>query len=136
MTSLVSRVISEDSLSLIDSVNSIKKSVLCPRSNDVNCISEEVLNTLDRQVTTYLRVHSVYCKAQERHFPFEFKVICDTFFRFKRLFGHYPLACFVAEHAWNIEEAYMDEFSYDLYGDTKSSSYIYSHDNTCMRESQ
>jgi hypothetical protein len=30
----------------------------------------------------------------------------------------------------------MDEFSYNLYGDTNSSSYIYSHDNTCMRKSQ
>lgn len=77
----------------------MKKSVLCPRSNDVNCVSEEALNSLDRQVTTCLRVHSIYCKAQERHFPFEFEVICDTFLRSKRLLGHYPLACFVAEHA-------------------------------------
>jgi hypothetical protein len=98
MTPSVIRVISGDSLSLIDSVNSIKKSVLCPRSNDINCISEEVLNSLDRQVTTYLRVHSVYCKAEERHLPFESEVICDIFFRSKRLFGHYPLACLVAEY--------------------------------------
>jgi hypothetical protein len=92
------RVISGDSLALIDSVTSIKKSVLCPRSNDVNCLSEEVLNSLDRRVTTDLRVHSVYCKAEERHLPFEFKVMCDIFLRSKRLFGHYPLACLVAEH--------------------------------------
>jgi hypothetical protein len=101
MTSLVIRVISGDSLSLIDSVNSNKKSVLSPRSNNVNCISEEVLNSPNGQVATSLRVHYVYCKAQERHFPFEFEVICDTFLRSERLFGHYPLACFVAEHALN-----------------------------------
>jgi hypothetical protein len=38
--------------------------MLCPRNNDVDPITEVVLNSLDAQVKTYLDVHSIRCEDE------------------------------------------------------------------------
>jgi hypothetical protein len=53
-TASLMKEMSGESLSVIDSIHSINKAILCSRSNDANCIREEILNTLDKQVKTYL----------------------------------------------------------------------------------
>jgi hypothetical protein len=40
-------------LSIIDSTDSINKAVICPRSDDVNYISEEAVNSLDGHIKSY-----------------------------------------------------------------------------------
>jgi hypothetical protein len=41
------------SLTVIDSTDSINKAVMCTRSNDVDYISEEAVNSLDGHIKSY-----------------------------------------------------------------------------------
>jgi hypothetical protein len=64
-TSLI-REIRGKSMFVVDSIHCIKDINFCPSSNDINRISEEVLNGLDEQIGTYLNTHSVDCKKKKK----------------------------------------------------------------------
>jgi hypothetical protein len=59
---------SREGLSVIGSTCYITKGIFRAWNKDVYRISEDVLNSLDRQVESYLRVHSVDCVDEGRHF--------------------------------------------------------------------
>jgi hypothetical protein len=54
--------------------------MLSPRNNDADNIRVEVLNTLEREVKTYICITSKDCENEERqYFPKEFQVISNKF---------------------------------------------------------
>jgi hypothetical protein len=51
----------------------LTKAILCPRSNDINNVSGEVLNSLHRQVKTHISVYSTGYKDEKDHSQWSLK---------------------------------------------------------------
>jgi hypothetical protein len=52
--------------------------MLCASSNTVNPIGEEILNSVDGQVNSYLSVQSTVRELEERYFPVKAEVMSNT----------------------------------------------------------
>jgi hypothetical protein len=66
------------STSVIGSTHCIKKAILCSGNNDVDNISEEVLNSLDGLIK--ISIDFVFYRPSTKiHIPVEFEVMSDMF---------------------------------------------------------
>jgi hypothetical protein len=65
-------------ISVIDSMHSINKAIVCSGGNDVNHNSDEVLNSPDGQNKIRENV-ILYTPSVKRHFPEEFQGISNIF---------------------------------------------------------